>query len=599
MNRDWKTIPEMVFAQGKAHPHRCVMKAKKGGMYQEITWGTLLTQVEETALGLLDLGVQPGDRVAILSESRPEWAITDLSILSVGGATVPIYTTLSSPEIEYILRDSQVQLLFLSSPEAMAKILPFQRELDIKMVLFDAPYRVSGPRIWWLGELMGLGRTAAPQTKKALYSRIANVRQEDLASVIYTSGTTGHPKGVMLTHKNFLSNCRAVGEVLPVTEKDENLSFLPLSHVFERTAGYYFVLSVGGTVAYAENLEAVPSNLLEIRPTILTAVPRFYEKMRERIQQAVREASIVKRLIFRWAFEVGTRRIQYLSEHQAVPWGISLQFPIADRLVFSHLRQRLGGRIRFCVSGSAPLARDLAELFAAAGILILEGYGLTETSPVISVNRPDRFKLGSVGLALPGVEVKIAEDGEILTRGPHVMKGYFNKPEATAEVLDSEGWFHTGDIGTIDEQGFLFITDRKKDLIKTSGGKMVAPQNLENALKKEPLIEDCVVIGDRRKYITALIVPNPAGIKEFAARKHLPTEPWEALLKHPEITALVWERVVALNKVLAPFEQLKKITLLPAPFTMASGELTPTLKVKRKVVGERYAAQIESMYKDS
>jgi len=563
------TLPQMFAAQAGRLGHRPAFKAKQAGLYQEISWSDAQEQIEEITLGLIDLGIQPGDRAAILSENRPEWAVADLSILSAGAATVPIYATLTPQEIEHILRDSGAKLLFVSTPELMGKVVHLQKELDLKVVLFDAPYRVSGPRVWWLGELLGLGKTASREQRRALAQRIEQGKPEDLASIIYTSGTTGAPKGVMLTHANFLSNCRAVRQVLPIGEEDTLLSFLPLSHVFERMAGYYFVISVGGTIAYAENLEAVPKNLLEVRPTVVTGVPRFYEKMHERIQAAVRSASPLRRAIFHWAIRVGK--------------GKSLQHRLADRLVFSKLRDRLGGRIRFCVSGGAPLSKSIAEFFYAAGILILEGYGLTETSPVITCNRLDHFRLGTVGLPLPGVEVRIAEDGEILTRGPHVMRGYFQNPAATAEVIDAQGWFHTGDVGVLDPDGFLTITDRKKDLLKTSGGKMVAPQNLEAALKADAAIADCVVIGDRRKYLTALIVPNPEKVLG---------------LSQTQAAAFIWERVEQVNQALAHFEQIKKITLLPEPFTLGSGELTPTLKVKRRVISEKYAAQIESMYQE-
>ena len=557
----------MFAAQAEHLGPRPLFKAKQEGEYRSISWEEALRQSEEAALGLIDLGIQPGDRVAILSENRPEWAIADLSILSAGAITVPIYATLAAGEIEYILKNCGARLLFASSPDLMGKVVHLQKELDLKIVLFDAPYRVSGPRVWWFGELLGLGGTATAEHRRELAQRIEQAKPEEAASIIYTSGTTGSPKGVILTHSNFLSNCRAVEEVIPIGQQDTLLSFLPLSHVFERMAGYYFVLSVGGTIAYAENLEAVPKNLLETRPTVFTGVPRFYEKMHERILEAVGQASPVRRALFHWAFRVGR--------------GRSLKQRIADRLVFSKLRARLGGNLRFCVSGGAPLSKTIAEFFYTTGILILEGYGLTETSPVITCNRLDRFRFGTVGLAVPGVEIQIAGDGEILTRGPHVMQGYFQNPSATAEVIGPEGWFHTGDIGALDSDGFLTITDRKKDLIKTSGGKMVAPQKLEAALKADPLIADCVVIGDQRKYLTALIVLNAEKL-----------EPG----RHPEVTALVWERVEQFNRTLAPFEQIKKITLLPEPFTLGSGELTPTLKVKRRVVQERYAAQIEAMY---
>ncbi len=598
MSEIWPTLPQMFFSQAKAYRGKAALKVKRQGQYQEISWRELASQVEKIALGLIDLGVQPGDRVALLSENRPEWAAVDLSILSVGAATVPIYTTLTAPEIEYLLKDAGARVVFVSNPELMTKILEIQKQEDLKIVLLDAPYRVSGPRIWWLGELMGLGSTAGSPTRATLTERLAKTRSSDLASLIYTSGTTGPPKGVMLTHDNFLSNCRAVRSVLSVTEADTLLSFLPLSHVFERMAGYYFVLSVAGTIAYAENMEKVAENLLEVHPTVLTGVPRFYEKFLERVEEAVRGSSPLKRLLFRWAVRVGRRRSQAILEGQPIPWGLLPQYLLAQRLVFSKLQARLGGRLRFCISGSAPLSQEVAEFFYAMGILILEGYGLTETSPVISVNRPDRFRFGTVGIPLPGVEVRTASDGEILTRGPHVMKGYWNQPEATAEVIDSDGWFHTGDVGAFGPDGFLTITDRKKDLIKTSGGKMVAPQNLEAALKADPYIADAVVLGDRRKFIAALIVPHLEKVRAFLRKKGILLADPEELVEQPEVVRLMEERLAPINQNLAPFEQIKKFTLLPDPFTLSEGVLTPTLKVKRKVIAERYAAQIESMYRE-
>ncbi len=578
---DWQTIPQMVLAQAQRYGKKVVLRAKRGGSYRDISWKELVSQVQNIALSLIDFGVQPGDRVALLSENRPEWAIADVGIQCAGGVTVPIYITLAEQEIEFILKDAGVRVIFVSTPELMAKVLHLQESLDLRVVLFDAPYRIVGPRVWWLGELVGLGRTASPMLKDSVEQRLHSETSESLASIIYTSGTTGSPKGVMLTHDNFLSNCQAIAQALPITEADSTLSFLPLSHVFERTAGYYFVLSVGGTIAYAENMEKVGANLLEARPTIVTGVPRFYEKLYARVQETARTTAGLKGRIMRWAFSIGNRwTAQALNKKRVSPLLV-FQLGIADRLVFSKLRDHLGGRLRFCISGGAPLSKEIAEFFYGVGIMILEGYGLTETSPVITCNRPERFRFGSVGIPLAGVEVRIAEDGEILTRGPLVMKGYFNQPEATAEAIDKEGWLHTGDIGMLDADGFLFITDRKKDLIKTSGGKMVAPQNLENALKADPLIADCVVIGDKRKYITALVVPNSERLEGTPQEK---------------IRQMIGQRVEALNKTLAPFEQIKKFTLLAESFTLASGELTPTLKVKRRVIAEKYASQIDAMY---
>ena len=586
----------MVFAQAAQHGHRIVFQVKKEGRYHPITWSELISQVEGIVLGLMESGIEPGDRVAILSENRPEWAYADVASLSIGAATVPIYTTLSPPEIEHILRDSGAKLMFVSTPDLLSKVLSLREFPDLKIVLFDAPYRVTGPKVFWLGELVGFGKAAGESKREAWKARVDGGKSEELATLIYTSGTTGPPKGVMLTHGNFLSNAKAVSEVLPFFESDTTLSFLPLSHSFERMAGYYFVLWAGGRIAYAESLEKVPQNLVEIQPTVVTGVPRFYEKFYERVQETLRESKGLKRKIMDWAMRVGRKRAERLLKKNRICLWMQLQYQIADGLVFSQLRRRLGGRIRFFISGGAPLSKELAEFFYSAGILILEGYGLTETSPVISANRPNQFQFGTVGLPLPGVEVSIAPDGEILTRGPHVMRGYWNNPQATAEVIDADGWFHTGDVGTLDSQGFLAITDRKKDLIKTSGGKMVAPQNLENALKKDPLIADCVVIGDRRKFLTALIVPDFAKVEAFAKEMGFSSLSREELAKHPKVANLLRDRVEAVNQGLAPYEQIKKITALSEPFTLGGGELTPTLKVKRRVVTERYAAQIEAMY---
>lgn len=588
----------MIFANAGKYGKKPALRTKQMGGYKEISWSELASQTESMALGLLDLGIQPGDRVAILSESRPEWAIADLGILSAGAVTVPIYTSLTTEEIRYILKDARVHAVFVSTTDLMAKVLPLQEELDLKLILFESPYRISGPCVWWFGELLGVGHTTGPQMRETLPEFLKNASAEDTASIIYTSGTTGQPKGVMLTHRNFLSNCEAIGRHLPIDEKDSSLSFLPLSHVFERTTGYYFVLSVGGTITYAESVEKVGENLLEVKPTILIAVPRFYEKMLEKIQEKVRNSSKIKQVIFRWAVNIGRRWAARKTASGQTPPFLSLQYRLADLLVFRKIKARMGGLLRFCISGGAPLSKEIGEFFYASGIMILEGYGLTETSPVITANQPDHFRFGTVGRLLPGVEVRIAEDGEILARGPNIMKGYFNNPKATEEALDAEGWFHTGDIGRFDPDGFLEITDRKKDLIKTSGGKMVAPQYLEAAFKSDSLIDDCVVIGDRRKYLSALIVPNIQRLEGFAKKSSLRYADAKELVALPEIKTLLWESAVRVNKNLAPFEQIKKITLLAEPFTLAGGTLTPTLKIKRRVIAERYANQIEAMYRE-
>jgi long-chain acyl-CoA synthetase len=427
--------------------------------------------------------------------------------------------------------------------------------------------------------------------------RAAEVQPADLATLIYTSGTTGDPKGVMLLHSNITSNVAAVRQVFHVFAQDDvALSFLPLCHIFERMAGYYMMLDVGATIAYAESVEAVPANMAEVRPTLMCSVPRLYEKIYARVQEKVAGDPPARQKIFRWAVGVGRRLFRHRWERTSPGLLDRLQGALADKLVFGKIRERTGGRLKLFVSGGAPLSREINEFFGAVGLQIVEGYGLTETSPVITCNRPDRFKPGTVGLPLPGLEVKIAEDGEILTRGPHVMKGYYNKPEATAEAIGGEGWFHTGDVGVIDADGFLTITDRKKDLIVTSGGKNIAPQPIENVIKNSPLVGEVVMIGDRRNFPSALLVPNFEVLERWAREKGLSYSSREELVQRPEVVALYEQTVKELTPHLAGFERIKKLALLAREFTLESGELTPTLKVKRRVIEKKYKDVIDNIY---
>jgi long-chain acyl-CoA synthetase len=427
--------------------------------------------------------------------------------------------------------------------------------------------------------------------------RAAEVAPENLATLIYTSGTTGDPKGVMLTHDNIVSNVHgalaAFGDFGP---RDVALSFLPLCHIFERMGGHYLMLQQGVTIAYAESVEKVPANMVEVRPTLMLSVPRLYEKMYARVREKVAADSALKQRIFRWALGVGRQVFHGRVEHRNPGLGLRARHALADRLVFAKIRERTGGRLRLFVSGGAPLAREIGEFFGAVGLIILEGYGLTETSPVIAVNRPDRMKPGSVGPPLQNVEVNIAEDGEILTRGPHVMQGYYHKPEATAEAIDRDRWFHTGDVGIIDAEGFLVITDRKKDIIVTSGGKKIAPQPIENVLKTNPLIGEIVMIGNKRNFPSALIVPNFDNLQKWARAHGVTAASAEDLVRDPRVVALYDQTIKDLTKDLAQFERIKKVALLPREFTLEAGELTPTLKVKRRVVEQKYKDVIDQLY---
>jgi len=568
---------------------------KKEGAWRAWSSAEFKRAVEELSLGLRALGLEPGDRVAILSENRPEWAFADLAILAAGAVDVPIYASLTAPQVLYILKDSGAKVAFVSGAAQAAKVAQVRDQAPdlrdvIRMDAAEVPGTVS------LDEVRAKGRPALLADPEAVRARAARSGPDDLATLIYTSGTTGDPKGVMLSHGNITSNVAAAAKVFPVFGPDDvALSFLPLCHIFERMAGHYLMLSRGVTIAYAESVEAVPANMAEIRPTVMFSVPRLYEKMYDRIREKVAADSAPRQRLFRWAFAVGLREFRHRVEKTRPPVGLRLQHALADRLVFGKIKRRVGGRLRVFVSGGAPLNRDIAEFFGAAGLLILEGYGLTETSPVITVNRPDDFRPGTVGPPVDGVEVKIAADGEILTRGPHVMRGYFNKPEATAEAIDREGWFHTGDIGRL-EDGFLTITDHKKDIIVTSGGKNIAPQPIEGALKTSPLIAEVVMIGNKRNFAAALVVPRFEALEPWARSRGIAFRDREDLVRRPEIVARYEQEVKEVTGELAKFEQIKKITLLPREFSLEGGELTPTLKVKRRVVEQKYKDMIDRMY---
>ncbi len=581
----FRTIPQMFFTQVQRFGERRMLLVKREGSYREMRWSEVGQAVEEVALCLWGEGIAPGQRVAILSENRPEWPITDLAIQTIRAITVPIYPTDTPAEVAHILEDSGAVAVIVSTEAQVAKVLAHHATLPQlrRLILMDALERHAQPTILTFAQCLAQGRKTYATRLTALRGMIAAAQPADTATIIYTSGTTGEPKGVMLSHANFLSNCAAGSQALRVTEHDVHLSFLPLSHVFERMAGYYLMLHQGATIAYAENMDTVPHDLLEVKPTVLLGVPRFYEKLYARVMEAVRTAPAIRQRIFWWAVHLGQH-----AHKSPLTW-------LADRVVYRKLNARVGGRVRFCVSGSAPLSKEIAEFFAAVGLIILEGYGLTETSPVISVNRLDAYRFGSVGQPIADVEVRIADDGEILTRGPHIMQGYYQKETETRAVL-REGWLHTGDIGHVDHEGFLYITDRKKDLIKTAGGKMVAPQKIENLLVTDPYIAQAFVFGDRERYLAALIVPRFEALKTYAGAHGIPLEPLSALLKHPQTLALIQTRIDAHSRDLASYERIKQFALLEQEWSQASGELTPTLKARRAVLARKYAAVLERLY---
>ena len=576
------------------------MKFKKNGIWVDTTLVQFRDTVRHLAIGLRVMGVKPGDRIAILAENRPEWALTDFATLAAAAVSVPIYPTLLAWQIEYIINDSGSVAVIASTEEQLKKLLDIRDHCPSvhNIIVCESP---SGPLpsgVRTFAEVVLLGEQCERGEGTARFEEILKSRTAaDMATIVYTSGTTGNPKGAVLTHGNIASNVEAVMSVLPITRTDTALSILPLSHILERTAdfGYFFA---GACVAYAESVVKVGDNLQEIQPTVFAAVPRLFEKMRARIMESVASQSAGKQKIFRWALKVAEERLPYRVENRTMPVFLAFKSVIADRLVFHKIGERLGGRVRCVLSGGAPLSAELAAFFIGAGVEIMEGYGLTETSPVISLNTPSRRRIGTVGPVIPGVEVRIAEDGEILTRGPHVMKGYFNNPEATAQAIDPDGWFHTGDIGELDADNFLRITDRKKDIIINAYGKNIAPQPLEGLLKSSPYIGTPVLIGDRRKYMAALIVPNFEKLERDAVGMGVTFATREELIANQQVKHLFQEELDRFNKNLDRQEKIRKFTLLPRDFTIEEDEITPSLKVKRKMVDRKYKQMIDAMYAD-
>lgn len=593
------TLTELFFTAVDRYAGKrpAALRAKLAGTWRSITHQELADRVVAVSLGLRELGIAAGDRVSILAETRPEWAVADYACLCARAADVPIYPTLTARQTEYILKDSGSVAVFCSTAEQVAKVLEIRRNLPAlrHVIVFDAGGKREG--VLTLDELEAKGRAVAGAHPRVREEALA-VPPDAIATLIYTSGTTGDPKGVILTHQNIWSNVQGGLQALPLLPTDECLAMLPLSHVYERMVDYT-LLSAGVVINYAESFDKVAQNLAEVRPTIVLSVPRLYEKVYARVLENALSGSGLKRRIFFWAKRAGEAWATLMLDQKPIPAGIALRHKIADRLVFAKLRARTGGRIRYFISGSAPLSPEIAKFFFSAGLPVLEGYGLTETSPVLTLNPYTRPRIGSVGVTFPDVQLKIAADGEILAKGPNVMQGYYNKPEATAEAIDAEGWFHTGDIGEMDADGYLKITDRKKDLIKTAGGKYIAPQPIENQVKLNKFVANAVLLGDKRKFSIILVVPNFETLEPWATAQGLAFTSRRQLLALPAVRQKMEAEVEGTMGDLAHFERPKKIVLLEQDFTIESGELTPTLKVKRRVVEKNYAPVIDAAYAES
>jgi long-chain acyl-CoA synthetase len=567
------------------------------GRWQAISHRETERRVTHLSLGLQELGLRPGDRVALISENRPEWALADWACLTGRFADVPIYPSLPAEQVVHPINDSGAVAVFVSGETHGAKIAAVRSQCPaLRHVITFGESLCSGADLT-LAEVEARGAAAASPERTAQWRADAlTVRPEDLATLIYTSGTTGLPKGVMLSHDNIFSNVQATVQRIPFQRDEVALSFLPLCHIFERMGDYCY-WAIGAAIHYVDSFDSVPIALQEARPTFAMSVPRLYEKMYARAFENALASGAVKKRIFFWARAVAERWADVRLAGHTPRGPLAWQYALAQKLVFSKIKTRTGGRMRYFVSGGAPLSPEINKFFYAAGLTILEGYGLTETSPVIGVNTPEEFRIGTIGRAVPGVEVRIADDGEILTRGPHVMQGYWNRPDATAEAIDPDGWFHTGDIGVL-EDGFLRITDRKKDIIVTAGGKNIAPQPIENGFKTNKYVSQAVMIGDKRRYPVVLVVPEFPALERWAALHNIYWTERSQLLQMPTIQQKMEKEIreECERMKLASFETPKKVALLEHDFTVERGELTPTLKVKRRVIDQNYAALIETLY---
>lgn len=589
------SIPGLCLNAALRHGKADALNYRSEGKWFPISASAFVERVKNVALGLAELGIRPGDRIALLSENRPEWSIADLAILSLGAINVPIYTTQAVDQIEYILADSGAKSIFISNRKLFRHARPAManRQLE-KMIFFDSDVAQDVERGIALEDLENEGGRQAQNRPDALDAYLLAVRPDDLATIIYTSGTTGEPKGVMLTHSNFMSNVLSITKGLPIGPTDVALSVLPLSHIFER-AGFYVFCYNGVSVYYAASFDQVGDNLREVRPTVMTAVPRLFEKVYHRIIKKGMSEKGFKRRIFTRSLDVGQRFGELKDNRRRIPAHLRIQQKLASSLVFSKWREGVGGRLRYFVSGGAPLSPALSYSYISAGIPILQGYGATETC-IVSANRPDNNQVGSVGIPFEGIEIRIEEDGEIMVRGPNVMRGYYGQPEATAAVL-KDGWLATGDVGHMDKAGRLYITDRKKDLFKLSNGKYVAPQLIESLLKQSEFVSQVVVVGAGRKQPAALVVPDWENLNQALAAtgEDLPKDRTE-LSTHPTAVKIVQRDVASLTSDLADYERIRRVALLPNEFSIDSGELTPTLKVKRRVIDERYGDLIEGLY---
>ena len=595
---NYKNIADMFLGTTKNNSSKKLLVYKKNDSWIALTGQDVKITVEDISFGLRSLGIEEKSNISILSNNSPKWAMCDYGIICSAMTTVTIYPTLISSQVEYILNNSNSKLVFVENQEQLVKIKGCIDKLDdLKyIVVLDDSCKEETNNIFNFVTFLDKGKSFSQTSDYSFEDMISTIEDTDTLTLIYTSGTTGVPKGVVLTHKNLLSNVNGTLKVAEFTENETFLSFLPLSHVLERMGGHYTAFTVGATIYYAENMETIAANMVEAQPTIVVCVPRVFEKIHAKFIDGINSAPKIRQKLFYWALNLGKQYSNKIINKEKPNFLLKLKHKIADKLIYSKVKARFGGKIKFFVSGGAPLSKQLAEFFAAVDITILEGYGLTETSPVLTVNSPTDLRFGSVGKTLFNVEVKIADDGEILAKGPNIMSGYYKDKKSTEEVFDNEGWFKTGDIGHLDNDGFLKITDRKKSLIVTSAGKNIAPAPIEVKLTSSSFIEQVHIIGDKRNYLTALIVPNFDSLKSYLKSKNSTISDISAIVKNEDVIRLYEQEIETAMVEFAKFETVKKFTLITEPFSIEKGEMTPKMSIVRKVVENNYSEIINGMY---
>ncbi|HPK45384.1 MAG TPA: long-chain fatty acid--CoA ligase [Spirochaetota bacterium] len=597
-----KTINQVFKDRVQKYGSRIALEKKLNGKWESVSWEDYYTRAAYVGLALKDMGLQKGDRVSLLSENRLEWLYADMGVLGVGGCIVPIYPTLIDEEVEYIVSHSDSKFLIVENNAQLQKgLYTAKRYTGLeKIIVIDSTNKTANPMIMGYNELLDKGKALYNKDAEAFPSLANAIAQDDLATIVYTSGTTGVPKGAMITHKNIMAVIKALDTIEPhyAYDSDQTVPFLPLSHVFERVAGHFYGMYVGITASYAESLDTLIQDIQEKRPTVVLAVPRVLEKVYQQIISQVQDQTPFKQKVFYWGQKVGSK-ISELREQKKNPgFNLSLKYKIAYAIIFKKLQNALGGRVRWMTASGAPTAREIILFFNSAGIMVIEGYGMTECCAPATMSNIADYRIGTVGRPLPGVDIKIADDGEILIKGDNVFKGYWKMPEETKDSFTQDGYFMSGDIGLFDDAGFLMITDRKKDLIITSGGKNVAPQKIENLIKSDPLFLEAIVIGDKRKYLTVLVNISQEQAERIAKEKGINVNSLHDLFNNPRFQTIVEEHIEKCNQKLARYETVKKVGIIKNEFSKETGELTATLKVKRKAVQQKYQPIIDSLYEE-